>query len=76
MGGCEIWTFPEPGDFNLSYIDWATKTAVSPVKRLVNFSAQHNLVQRVLEPTREDYVLDLVLCTAAGLIQGNVEVCD
>ena len=64
------------GDFNLPYIDWATKTAVAPGKRLVDFTAQHNLVQRVLEPTREDHVLDLVLCTEAGLIRGNVEVCD
>ena len=30
----------------------------------------------MLEPTREDHVLDLVLCTEAGLIRGNVEVCD
>ena len=64
------------GDFNLPYIDWAAKTAVAPGKRLVDFAAQHNLVQRVLEPTREDHVLDLVLCTEAGLIRGNVEVCD
>ena len=64
------------GDFNLLYIDWATKTAVAPGKRLVDFSAQHNLVQRVLELTMEDHVLDLVLCTEAGLIRGNVEVCD
>ena len=34
------------GDFNLPYIDWATKTAVAPGKRLVDFAAQHNLVQR------------------------------
>ena len=64
------------GDFNLPYIDWATKTAVAPGKRLLDFAAQHNLVQRVLEPTREDHVLDLVLCTEAELIRGNVEVCD
>ena len=60
------------GDFNLPYIDWATKTAVAPGKLLVDFAAQHNLVQRMLEPTRENHVLDLVLCTEAGLILGNM----
>ena len=45
-------------------------------KLLLDFSAQQNLVKRVLEPTREDHALDLVLCTEAGLIRGNVEVCD
>ena len=50
------------GDFNLPYIDWATKTAVAPGKRLVDSlccTTQSNAI--VLEPTREDKVLDLVL---------------
>ena len=32
--------------------------------------------QSSAKPTREDHVPDLVLCTKAGLIRGNVEVCD
>ena len=62
------------GDFNLPYVDWATGTAQAPGNKLVDFAAQNALVQRVLEPTRGDHVLDLVLCTEGGLIQGNVEV--
>ena len=54
----------------------AKKTAVDPGNRLVDFDAQYNLMQRVLQPTREDHVLDLVLCTEARLIQGNVDLCD
>ena len=61
------------GDFNLPYIDWVTKTAQSPGNKLVDFATRNDIVQRMLEPTRGRHILDLVLCTEVGLIQGDVE---
>ncbi len=60
------------GDFNLPNIDWNTLTALpraAPAERqLLNCVITQGLEQLVLQPTRHDNILDLVLTNRPGFV--------
>jgi hypothetical protein len=63
------------GDFNLPNIDWTTLQAPAPGNKLLNFVNDNNLRQHVLQATRQQNILDLVISTEIDLIQ-NVCILD
>lgn len=57
------------GDFNFPNIDWITYSAESAHENyLVTCVHELNMVQKVSEPTRENAILDLCLCSHAELV--------
>ena len=69
-GGC-IST----GDFNLPDIDWVNMTSPEGAKskQFLDFCLSHGFNQFVTVPTRQDNILDLVLCNERMLIS-DIEV--
>ncbi len=60
------------GDFNLPHINWSTLTptpSATPAERqLLDCVITNGLEQLVSHPTRNDNILDLVLCNRPGLV--------
>lgn len=62
------------GDFNFPNIDWDTYSAATAHENyLIACVHELNMVQKVSEPTRENSILDLILCSQAELVT-NVTV--
>lgn len=63
------------GDFNLPMINWATLTSGRPGSRLTELIRDNHLTQHVLQPTRRNNILDLVITTDDRLVM-NVDIKD
>ena len=60
------------GDFNCSGVDWETDLAMGEGLRLLDFEHNNFLSQKVREPTRGAYVLDLIFCSEDDLVSDEV----
>ena len=61
------------GDFNLPMINWANHSSGRPGSRLLDLIRDHHMTQHVLQPTRRNNILDLVITTDDRLVI-NVDI--
>ena len=70
-GHASIWLL---GDFNLPDVDWASNSFLpggryaGPSKIMIDIAHDHNLHQAVIQPTREQSILDLCFTNNPGFI--------